>query len=76
MNGFPKASDPKGSPVSGRQPSTVVLNFCIGKNIAGTGAYFTKFYLASLVVFKQYLSPNLIYLIYSYYWVSGKFLES
>ena len=73
FNGFPKSSDRKGSPVSGLQPSTKNPNFCLGRNVGGTGFYYTKFYLASLVVFKEYLSDSLIYPVYSYYRINGKF---
>ena len=73
FNGFPKSSDRKGSPASGLQPSTKSPNFCLGGNVGGTGFYYTKFYLASLVVFKEYLSDSLIYPVYSYYRINGKF---
>ena len=73
VNGFKRAEATQGKFVTGLQPLDQEENICFGKNVAGTGTYFTQFYLASFVVFNQYLSPTLIRPIYLYYWTTGKY---
>ena len=58
----------------GLEPSPRNPNFCLGRNVGGTGFYYTKFYLTSLVVFKEFLSDSLIYPVYLYYRINGKLM--
>ena len=42
-------------------------NLVIGRNIGGSGAYYSHFDIGQLLVFKQHLQPKGVFFVYKYY---------
>ena len=49
------------------KPADQEENFVIGRNIGGSGAYYARFLMGQLVVFKQYLQSSGVLVVYRYY---------
>ena len=67
VNGKQAAADKGGVGVQNMKDWTGQENFLIGRNVGESGQVFANFYLASMVVFNQYLEAPAMYSAYKYY---------
>ena len=72
INGKLLAQDKGGVGVQNMKDWTQQENFFLGRNIGGTGQFFGNFYIASLVVFNNYLEAPAVYSVSKYYSKDGK----
>ena len=62
-----------GKAVSGLPQNEDIPNFGVGRPVGSPGRVCGKFYLNSLVVFKQFLTSTNVMKIYTFFWTNSKF---
>ena len=72
INGKQLAQDKGGVGVQNMKDLTQHENFFIGRNVGGTGQFFANMYIASLVVFNNFLEAPAVYSVSKYYSNDGK----
>ena len=59
--------------VSGLLVNTRQPNFAVGRPVGSPGRPCGKFYMNSLVVFKQFLITANVYKVYNFFWFNSKY---
>ena len=72
INGKEQARDKGGVGVQNMKDWTQKENFFVGRNVGGNGEFFANFYIASFVVFNNFLKAQGVYSVYKYYNNDGK----
>lgn len=72
VNGKQLAQDKGGVGVQNMKDWIQQDNFFIGRNVGGTGQFFANMYIASLVVFNNFLEAPAVYSVSKYYSNDGK----